>query len=135
MSDAFAASVVIALAAVIYFLPSFVAMGKKNNGGVIIINLFLGWTLVGWVVALAWAATLSRDGPTSETIGPSGETIPGVTPRPSETRPCPFCAEDIKVAAIVCKHCGRDLPRSDPEAVAASKQRADEVAPPPAAIP
>lgn len=25
---------------------------------------------------------------------------------------CPFCAEKIKAAAIVCKHCGRDLPQS-----------------------
>lgn len=25
-------------------------------------------------------------------------------------RTCPFCAEAIQPAAIVCKHCGRDLP-------------------------
>lgn len=24
---------------------------------------------------------------------------------------CPFCAEDVKDAAIVCKHCGRDVPK------------------------
>ena len=27
----------------------------------------------------------------------------------SQLRKCPFCAEDIKSEAIVCKHCGRDV--------------------------
>jgi hypothetical protein len=28
----------------------------------------------------------------------------------NQIKVCPFCAEDIKTAAIVCKHCKRDLP-------------------------
>ena len=49
---------VIALAAVvIYLLPTFVGVrrGAPNLGSVGVINLFLGWTFVGWVVALAMA--------------------------------------------------------------------------------
>jgi hypothetical protein len=28
---------------------------------------------------------------------------------------CPFCAEKIKKEAIVCKHCGRDIVKTDSE--------------------
>lgn len=41
-----------------YFIPGIVASVRHvpNQASVWIINVFLGWTLVGWVVALAMAA-------------------------------------------------------------------------------
>lgn len=44
---------------VIYFVPTIVAIrrGHPQEGAITIINLFLGWTFIGWVVALAWACT------------------------------------------------------------------------------
>jgi hypothetical protein len=50
---------VIAVFAVgLYMLPSFVAAGRKCKAaaGIVILNLLLGWTLLGWVGALIWAA-------------------------------------------------------------------------------
>src|ERR1700677_168915 len=39
----------------LYFIPTFAARGKPQFNSVLAINFFLGWTLVGWVIALAWA--------------------------------------------------------------------------------
>jgi hypothetical protein len=43
----------------LYFLPSIVAGGRNHasSGGILVINLFLGWTVLGWIGALAWAAS------------------------------------------------------------------------------
>lgn len=43
----------------IYFIPAIVACNSKhrNMEGVVILNLFLGWTFIGWVVALIWAVS------------------------------------------------------------------------------
>jgi Superinfection immunity protein len=45
--------------ALLYFIPTILAKGRNhhNAGAVFVINLLLGWTLVGWAVALAWAFT------------------------------------------------------------------------------
>jgi hypothetical protein len=41
-----------------YFLPTIigVARSKRDLLSIFLLNLFLGWTLIGWVVALVWAA-------------------------------------------------------------------------------
>jgi hypothetical protein len=42
---------------VMYFLPSIIALArsKRDIGGILLLNIFLGWTVIGWVVALVWA--------------------------------------------------------------------------------
>lgn len=84
----------------LYFLPSLIARKKHNANSVFVINLFLGWTFIGWIIALAMAA----NNPPSPTV------VQASPPAITTGRTCPFCAEAIQPAAIVCKHCGRDLP-------------------------
>ncbi len=47
------------IAATIYFFPTLHAYGirKRNSPAIFVLNLFLGWTLLGWVAALVWAFT------------------------------------------------------------------------------
>jgi hypothetical protein len=41
-----------------YFIPTIIAVIRKRQvASVFVINLFLGWTLVGWVVAIALAVS------------------------------------------------------------------------------
>lgn len=42
---------------ILYFLPAIIGAARKvpNILSVFVINLFLGWTFIGWVVALAMA--------------------------------------------------------------------------------
>ncbi len=41
----------------IYFLPAIVGRHKSNATAIFVMNLFLGWSFIGWVVALIWACT------------------------------------------------------------------------------
>src|SRR2546430_15828215 len=75
---------VLGLAVLVYFLPSIIANARHNinTGAVLVINIFLGWTFIGWVVALAMAAggqtqrqISGRAGPGSPLINPDGASF------------------------------------------------------------
>ena len=44
-------------AILIYFLPTILAARHPNSTPIFALNLFLGWTVIGWVMAFVWACT------------------------------------------------------------------------------
>ncbi len=42
---------------VMYFLPTIIAAvrSKRDVISIAVLNIFLGWTLIGWIIALVWA--------------------------------------------------------------------------------
>ena len=69
------------LATLIYFLPTVIALarGHLSTLAIFLLNLFLGWTLIGWLIALIWsctgftAANYYRKDP--QIIGPNGRIV------------------------------------------------------------
>ncbi len=51
-----------AIGLVVYFLPTIIAFkrGKRNRGAILALNLFLGWSLLGWVISLVWALSVDN---------------------------------------------------------------------------
>lgn len=49
--------ILLSLFTLFYLLPTGIAIARSrtNTGSIFVLNLFLGWTFVGWVVALIWA--------------------------------------------------------------------------------
>ena len=41
----------------LYFIPSIVGRHKTNAGAIFVLNFLLGWSFLGWVLALVWACT------------------------------------------------------------------------------
>jgi hypothetical protein len=56
----FLASLIIGLP--VYFLPTILASKHRNQTAIFALNLLLGWTLLGWVVALVWALYKDKPG-------------------------------------------------------------------------
>ena len=49
--------ILLAFSLVLYFLPAIIAShrGHNSRGSIFVVNLFLGWTLLIWILCLAWS--------------------------------------------------------------------------------
>jgi Superinfection immunity protein len=66
-----------------YFLPTGAAVMLKPPGfeKVFLLNLFLGWTVVGWVIALVWVTRLVRE---NASASPGDTRSPTIPPSPGK---------------------------------------------------
>ena len=51
--------IVLMIGLFLYFLPTCIALGRDhpNTVAIFLLDLFLGWTLLGWIAALVWSTT------------------------------------------------------------------------------
>lgn len=80
----------------LYFVPTFIGLRKRNAGAIFVLNLLLGWTFVGWVVALVWALTVENPLPANE---PARAPIQSL-------RSCSGCNAPMQAIQQFCHSCG-----------------------------
>ena len=63
MAELFTGLIYMCFLMALYFMPWITAHKNKhpNTEAIGIINIFLGWTFIGWVVALAWACMTPKE--------------------------------------------------------------------------
>jgi hypothetical protein len=68
-----------AIAMVLYVLPTVLAVyrGCQATIWIALVNVFLGWTIAGWFVAIGWAASGKIATPPTTIATPPGQAIPG----------------------------------------------------------
>jgi hypothetical protein len=49
--------ILLAILLIAYFLPAFIGYSRRHPSchAILALNIFLGWTLLGWVVSIVWA--------------------------------------------------------------------------------
>lgn len=64
-----------AIAMALYFLPVLIARLRDaaHTGGLFLVNLFFGWTMIGWLLCLVWALLAETRAQWAwRTFGPAG---------------------------------------------------------------
>ena len=110
------------------FLPTLVAFGRRarNRGTVAVINILLGVTGIGWIVALVLAFTSNVEPPiyvdkrgqgyAAPSVDPakpnpqSGQSVLPSSDATASQQGCPSCGSRIPSGAEFCGSCGRPIP-------------------------
>ena len=90
----------------LYFLPSILARKKRQATAVLVLNLLLGWTVLGWIGALVWA--LAEPQPPTQVI--VQQTVPAAAnPMTQMSVICSSCGKQSVVGSKFCSGCGKPL--------------------------
>lgn len=56
-TSAVGALLLLCISVALYFLPAIIGSHRRHNsrGSIFVVNLFLGWTFIVWVLCLAWS--------------------------------------------------------------------------------
>jgi Superinfection immunity protein/zinc-ribbon domain len=89
--------------AAVYFLPTIIGASrhKTNLVGIFLVNFFLGWSVIGWVIALIWAVSTGRADQVQYAA-----PIPAAQP---SGRFCPSCGSVAQPGQPFCAHCGQRI--------------------------
>jgi hypothetical protein len=75
----------------LYFLPSMIAKQRNHHQFkmILVLNIFLGWTFIGWVVCLAMSLSATQAGgsPVASVAGPQAAAPPGWYSAPTPDNP------------------------------------------------
>ena len=90
----------------LYFLPALLARHKSDFSSIFLLNLFLGWTFIGWVIALVWALSAEPQ------PRPAAAPQPAAGPSPAPAAPgffCSSCGKPFAPGARFCSSCGAPI--------------------------
>ena len=98
------------IGAALYFIPTFVAFGRDKSGKeiILILNIVLGWTLLGWIFLLIWAFSVD----TEQLQSAAGESrLYRLSRECMPQKECTQCGSQIDYDCSSCPNCGHRFPK------------------------
>ena len=85
---------------ILYFVPTIIAEARhhQNQNAIFALNIFLAWTVLGWIACLVWACTAVEHRP--RPAGIAGTLF-------GQKMVCVHCGQALPDWATVCINCGK----------------------------